>query len=123
MRQPSQVNPYLHDHHFPAQQTAPDGLVAAFGTGPAPVDPLSASRWAIPRFVCGWAWRSPKAPGCIALPDSHPVMRAAPLARRPAGPLPRWPAGPSASGPPPWPTRYAAIIGHSRKKNRRWCVR
>ncbi len=54
-----QVNPYLHDHHFPAQQTAPDGLVAAFGTGPAPVDPLTASRWAIPRFVCGWAWRSP----------------------------------------------------------------
>lgn len=51
------VPPYLRDEYLPAH-AARIGLQAAFGTGGRSVD-ADTPRWDIPRFVCGWHWRSP----------------------------------------------------------------
>ena len=40
---------------------APDiGLDAAFGDGAAPVT-MSSDRWNLPRYICGWHWKTPDA--------------------------------------------------------------
>jgi peptidoglycan/xylan/chitin deacetylase (PgdA/CDA1 family) len=48
---------YLADEYFPDARND-HGVYAAFTTAPEPVTPRS-SRWRIPRFVCGWHWKSP----------------------------------------------------------------
>jgi len=48
---------YLADAYFP-DPGAQHGVHAAFTTDGAPVSP-GVSRWRLPRFVCGWHWRSP----------------------------------------------------------------
>lgn len=48
---------YLADEYFP-DAGAGHGVYAAFTTGGEPVVP-GASRWRLPRFVCGWHWKSP----------------------------------------------------------------
>lgn len=52
------VSPYLRDEYFPAHGER-IGIRAAFGTGGVSVRP-DAPLWDIPRFVCGWHWRTPE---------------------------------------------------------------
>ncbi len=51
------VNAFLSRDWLPRRGTAA-GLDAAFGDGAASATPLS-DRWNIPRYICGWHWRSP----------------------------------------------------------------
>lgn len=51
------VAPYLRDDYLPAEGER-IGLKAAFGTGGSSVRP-DTPVWDIPRFVCGWHWRTP----------------------------------------------------------------
>lgn len=51
------VPPYVRDEYFP-QHADRVGVRAAFGTGGTSVYPGSPV-WDIPRFVCGWHWRTP----------------------------------------------------------------
>lgn len=51
------VNDFLNRDWLPRHGSAA-GLDAAFGDGAAAATPQS-DRWNIPRFVCGWHWRSP----------------------------------------------------------------
>lgn len=51
------VPPYVRDVYFP-QNAARIGVRAAFGTGGSAASP-AAPVWDIPRFVCGWHWRTP----------------------------------------------------------------
>ncbi|WP_418647466.1 hypothetical protein ACNQFN_21050 [Thauera butanivorans] len=51
------VPPYVRDEYLP-EHGARVGVRAAFGTGGAAVDAAS-PLWDIPRFVCGWHWRTP----------------------------------------------------------------
>ncbi|HET6632449.1 MAG TPA: polysaccharide deacetylase family protein [Rhodanobacteraceae bacterium] len=53
------VPPYLRDEWFP-QFGEQHGLLAAFGDGAEPVT-MDSPRWALPRYVCGWHWKSPEA--------------------------------------------------------------
>lgn len=53
------VPPFLRDDWLPRRGPAV-GLEAAFDTTPAPVD-AGSNRWALPRYVCRWHWRSPEA--------------------------------------------------------------
>ncbi len=48
---------YLATGYFPDPE-AGHGVYAAFTTDGVPVTP-GASRWQLPRFVCGWHWKSP----------------------------------------------------------------
>lgn len=53
----SHVAPFVRDwlaEHGPAL-----GLDAAFGDGAAPIGSGS-DRWNLPRYICGWHWRSPQ---------------------------------------------------------------
>ncbi len=52
------VSDYVRDQYLP-QHGAALGLQAAFSTAGASVTPQS-NIWALPRFVCGWHWRSPQ---------------------------------------------------------------
>lgn len=51
------VNDFLSRDWLPRRGAA-NGLDAAFGDGAAPATPQS-WRWNIPRYICGWHWRSP----------------------------------------------------------------
>ncbi|MCM2328462.1 MAG: polysaccharide deacetylase family protein [Lysobacter sp.] len=48
---------YLAEDYFP-DPGAGHGVFAAFTTDAAPVTP-GTSRWRLPRFVCGWHWKTP----------------------------------------------------------------
>lgn len=50
------ANPFLAENYFPSAAHT-HGVFAAFTTDPAPVVPTT-SRWRIPRWVCGWHWKS-----------------------------------------------------------------
>ena len=52
------VSEYVRDEYLP-QQGERLGLHAAFSTAGASVTPAS-NIWSLPRFVCGWHWRSPQ---------------------------------------------------------------
>lgn len=54
----SHVNDYLRTDYFPGHESA-HGMRAAFGDGAAPVT-LSSDRWNLPRYICGWHWKSPE---------------------------------------------------------------
>ncbi len=51
------VNDFLRDEYFP-DHTAEHGMRAAFGDGAQPATEHT-DRWNVPRFVCGWHWKSP----------------------------------------------------------------
>lgn len=51
------VNDYLRMEYFP-NFPAEHGMHAAFGDGAAPVTKGS-DRWNLPRYICGWHWKSP----------------------------------------------------------------
>lgn len=53
----SHVPAYLHDEYLPNFQHE-HGMVAAMGDGAQPVDENS-DRWNLPRYICGWHWKSP----------------------------------------------------------------
>lgn len=48
---------YLRHEWFPERGESL-GLKAAFGDGARPVDKVS-DRWNLPRYICGWHWKSP----------------------------------------------------------------
>lgn len=53
------VNDFLRADWLPRRGPAV-GLDAAFGDGAAPVT-MTSDRWNLPRYICGWHWRSPEA--------------------------------------------------------------
>jgi hypothetical protein len=55
----SHVPAYLHDDYLP-RRGVELGLLAAFGDGAQPVTPDS-DVWNLPRYICGWHWKSPDA--------------------------------------------------------------
>ena len=55
------VNDYLPNQYFPQN---PSVARAAFGDGAQPVT-LQTSRWNVPRYICGWHWKSPDALAAI----------------------------------------------------------
>ena len=55
----SHVNDYLRTDYFP-HHVSGHGMRAAFGDGAVPVDE-SSDRWNLPRYICGWHWKSPQA--------------------------------------------------------------
>lgn len=57
------VPPYLRDEYFP-KHGARLGITGAFGTGGASVRP-DTPVWDIPRFVCGWHWRTEQEFGAL----------------------------------------------------------
>lgn len=50
---------YLRDKYFP-QFTDAHGMLAAMGDGAVPVT-IESDRWNLPRYVCGWHWKSSEA--------------------------------------------------------------
>jgi peptidoglycan/xylan/chitin deacetylase (PgdA/CDA1 family) len=54
----SHVNDYLRREYFPHVENA-HGMRAAFGDGAAPAA-LDSDRWNLPRYICGWHWKSPE---------------------------------------------------------------
>ena len=64
----SHVPAYVHDEYLPRRGSAL-GLLAAFGDGAAPVT-MQCDIWNLPRYICGWHWRSPEAlEALLRLPD------------------------------------------------------
>ncbi len=63
----SHVPRHLHDVYLP-QRIDEHGMLAAFGDGAAAVTPTS-DRWNLPRYICGWHWKSPEA--------LHEILRSA----------------------------------------------
>ena len=55
----SHVADYLRDEYLP-QFVDAHGMLAAMGDGAVPVTPES-NRWDLPRYICGWHWKSPEA--------------------------------------------------------------
>ena len=55
----SHVPTYLHDDYLP-RRGAELGVLAAFGDGAQPVT-MGSDRWNLPRYICGWHWKSPEA--------------------------------------------------------------
>lgn len=53
----SHANDYLRTQYFP-QCGNVHGMHAAFGDGATPVTQDS-DRWNLPRYICGWHWKSP----------------------------------------------------------------
>ncbi|HSN00604.1 MAG TPA: hypothetical protein VLS52_06310, partial [Rudaea sp.] len=51
-----QSNDYLRTDYFPCH-LAEHGMRAAFGDGAKPVEPQN-DRWNLPRYICGWHWKS-----------------------------------------------------------------
>lgn len=51
-----ECNDFLVEDYFPRFGSS-IGIAAAFTTEPAPVD-RNSNRWKIPRYVCGWHWKS-----------------------------------------------------------------
>lgn len=59
------VAPYLRDTYLPAQAASAKPFVrAAFGTDAGCLTPTS-DRWNLPRYVCGWHWKSPGELGAL----------------------------------------------------------
>lgn len=54
----SHVNDYLRDEYFPRHQKE-HGVIAAFGDGAVPITEDS-NRWNLPRYICGFHWKSPR---------------------------------------------------------------
>ena len=54
----SHVNDYLRMQYFPQCENV-HGMRAAFGDGATPVD-MNSARWNLPRYICGWHWKSPE---------------------------------------------------------------
>jgi Polysaccharide deacetylase len=52
------VNDYLRREYFPLVDNA-HGMRAAFGDGATPVT-AGSERWNLPRYICGWHWKSPE---------------------------------------------------------------
>ena len=52
------VNDYLRTEYFPQMHNA-HGMRAAFGDSAQPLTERS-DRWAVPRYICGWHWKSPQ---------------------------------------------------------------
>jgi len=91
---------YLANEYLP-DAAAGHGVYAAFTTDGAPVTP-GASRWRLPRFVCGWHWKSPG--------DLEALLGHCGIRRRRKGWLARFlgrkePAIPPAPPPAPLPWR------------------
>ncbi len=57
------VSDYLRDKYFPRHMDA-HGMLAAMGDGATPVTAES-NRWNLPRYICGWHWKSSEALGEI----------------------------------------------------------
>ena len=55
----SHVPDYVHREYLP-QFGDEHGMQAAFGDGAQPVT-MHADRWNLPRYICGWHWKSPEA--------------------------------------------------------------
>lgn len=51
------VPDYVHDEYLPRFGDE-HGMLAALGDGARPVDAQS-DRWNLPRYICGWHWKSP----------------------------------------------------------------
>lgn len=54
----SHVSDYLHCEYLP-QFGQSHGMIAAMGDGAMPVTSDS-DRWNLPRYICGWHWKSPE---------------------------------------------------------------
>jgi len=54
----SHVNDYLRLEYFPLVENV-HGMRAAFGAGAAPLM-TNSDRWNLPRYICGWHWKSPE---------------------------------------------------------------
>ena len=55
----SHVPDYVHDEYLP-NFGSEHGMLAAMGDGAEPVGKHS-DRWNLPRYICGWHWKSPEA--------------------------------------------------------------
>ncbi len=55
----SHVANYLRDEYLP-QFAEAHGMLAAMGDGATPVT-RDSNRWDLPRYICGWHWKSPAA--------------------------------------------------------------
>ena len=53
------VPAYVHDEWLPHRGDA-IGVAAAFGDGAEPVT-MASDPWNLPRYICGWHWKSPEA--------------------------------------------------------------
>ncbi|MDR3386195.1 MAG: polysaccharide deacetylase family protein [Rudaea sp.] len=53
----SHVNDYLRKEYFPQYENV-HNMRAAFGDGATPLT-MRSERWNLPRYVCGWHWKSP----------------------------------------------------------------
>lgn len=53
------VPDYLANEYLPDQSRG-HGMLAAMGDGSLPVT-QSSNRWNLPRYICGWHWKSPQA--------------------------------------------------------------
>lgn len=51
------ISAFLHDDWLP-RRGADIGLDAAFGDGATPVT-IASDRWNLPRYICGWHWKTP----------------------------------------------------------------
>ena len=54
----SHVNDYLRTEYFPQFHNV-HGMRAAFGDGAVPAT-RDSDRWNLPRYICGWHWKSPQ---------------------------------------------------------------
>lgn len=55
----SHVSRYLHDDYLPNFHHE-HGMDAAMGDGATPVT-MESDRWNLPRYICGWHWKTPQA--------------------------------------------------------------
>lgn len=62
------VPDYLHQQWLP-ENAERIGLMAAFGDGALPVE-AGSDRWNLPRYICGWHWRSPEQLQALLMPPS-----------------------------------------------------
>jgi peptidoglycan/xylan/chitin deacetylase (PgdA/CDA1 family) len=63
----SHVPEYLRTEYFP-RFADEHGMLAAMGDGAKPVSEAS-DRWNMPRYICGWHWKSPEALREILVPQ------------------------------------------------------
>jgi peptidoglycan/xylan/chitin deacetylase (PgdA/CDA1 family) len=54
----SHVNDFLRTEYFPQHANA-HKMRAAFGEGATPLT-MDSDRWNLPRYICGWHWKSPE---------------------------------------------------------------
>lgn len=65
------VNDYLRSDWLPRHGPAV-GLDAAFGDGAAPVT-TDSDRWNLPRYICGWHWKTPERLSEILEDAANPI--------------------------------------------------